>query len=402
MVLMLTIGAARSAGWLPAGLNVVSVPCSGRSTLNCMTRPSAVASGAPNPVGLPLGKGMTAKFFIVKVFPDWPAKSTITSARSAGARKRHLAPAPTSTLLPIGAPAQALGPLAGSSSLTGLLKRPPSEPICQIAGPGRAVLVHVDALLVEHLHDQEARVAGVDDPEAIAARLDLHGRPALAVDRDDVAEELRDPEGMLVRVGRRSVQVGGVVRVGEVELAVGVELTVLNHQLGLLRARRKRDRVARQARVPAIADEVEARQAGVDVEPHDPQRVVVKPERRRLLLVRVVVGVADEGPSLSGRTRASTRRPGARRTARGPRCREGERPRESGRRTAACRGRQWRTVDAVVGRRRPQGICPVDRLIDGQQLLQMRVGEAVGVDRRRGDTLLGLRSFAPARRPRRR
>ena len=87
---------------MPAGLNDVSVPCSGRLTLNCMTRPSDVASGAPKPTGPPLGKGMTAKFFSVNVLPAWPAKSMITSARSAGARNRQLAPAWMSMLLPIG------------------------------------------------------------------------------------------------------------------------------------------------------------------------------------------------------------------------------------------------------------------------------------------------------------
>src|SRR5262252_9125753 len=110
MDLMLTIGAARSAGCAPAGLKVVSGPENGAVTANCMTRPSEVASGAPKPTGPPLGKGRTAKFFTVKVLPACPAKSMMTSARSAGARNRQRPPARTSTLLPIGEPEQAFGP----------------------------------------------------------------------------------------------------------------------------------------------------------------------------------------------------------------------------------------------------------------------------------------------------
>jgi hypothetical protein len=47
--------------------------------------------------------------------------------------------------------------------------------------------------------------------------------------------------------------------------------------------------LAQQPILVVVGDQIEAGKAGVDVEARDPQRVVVIPQRRRLLVVRVVI-----------------------------------------------------------------------------------------------------------------
>jgi len=68
---------------------------------------------------------------------------------------------------------------------------------CQMAGPGAPFTCMSTPCWSNSCHDVEARVAAVQNAEAIAARLDLEGGPALPVDGNDVAEELRDQNGCL-------------------------------------------------------------------------------------------------------------------------------------------------------------------------------------------------------------
>jgi len=100
-----------------AGLKLLSWPCSGWLTRNSMICPLVFGSG-----GSPLGNGANAPWPLIrmKLFPDWPRKSTMMSARSAGARNR-------------------CGALVPLSTLVGALRNPPSEPICQMSGPDVAV-----------------------------------------------------------------------------------------------------------------------------------------------------------------------------------------------------------------------------------------------------------------------
>ena len=98
-------------------------------------------------------------------------KSTITSARSAR---------PISSWLP------------RPVMLTGAARKPPSLPICQTSTPG----------IVGEVEDQEARLAAVEEAEAVAPLLDVQERPGVAVHHDRVAEELRVPD-------RRDVGVRG-------------------------------------------------------------------------------------------------------------------------------------------------------------------------------------------------
>src|SRR5262249_46218703 len=122
--------------------------------------------------------------------------------------------------------------------------------------PGGPVDLEGDVLLVEQLQHVEPSVARVEEPEAVAPRLYAQKWPALAIHRDDVAEKLGNPERMVVGVGRPTVQSGGVVRrraVREKDLAVRVELPVLQHQLDLLGSRGQRDRVGGETGVAAIA-----------------------------------------------------------------------------------------------------------------------------------------------------
>src|SRR6266542_2386436 len=78
-------------------------------------------------------------------------------------------------------------------SCTGAGRNPPSVPICQ---NGSAALAGLRARALEtDLQDQEARVAAVEEAEAVAARLDLEGGPGAAVDDGRVPEELRVPYG---------------------------------------------------------------------------------------------------------------------------------------------------------------------------------------------------------------
>src|SRR5262249_25612436 len=95
---------------------------------------------------------------------------------------------------------------------------------------------------VEGLHTElqveEARVGAVQQAEAIAPGVDLEPWPALAVDDDHAAEELGHPVRMDVGVLEWSVDAGRIP-VGEQQLAVGVELAVLDDQLDFLASGRQ-------------------------------------------------------------------------------------------------------------------------------------------------------------------
>src|SRR5205807_2640605 len=150
-------------------------------------------------------------------------------------------------------------------------------------------------------HPKEAGVGRVDDPEAIAARLDIEVGPAASIDTDDIPEELRDPVRMEARIPGRTVNERGVGRaVRKQQLAVGVELAVLDHQLDLLRAGREPQRVVRSPGVVLVADEIEGGQPREHVDACDPKRVVVEPQRGGLLVVGILVhrrvgGGRDQG-----------------------------------------------------------------------------------------------------------
>jgi hypothetical protein len=123
--------------------------------------------------------------------------------------------------------------------------------------------------------DQEARVARVEHPEAVLARLDVEHRPRLAVDHHEVGEDRRDDAA----IGGRRVQV---------EAAVGLEPAVLQQQLDLVVAARQHA-PGDEAELRVVAQQVHAGQAGEHVQARDAERVVVVPERAAALVVDVVV-----------------------------------------------------------------------------------------------------------------
>jgi hypothetical protein len=114
---------------------------------------------------------------------------------------------------------------------------------------------------------EEARVAGVDDAEAVAAARDAEERPGLAVDGDGLPEVL----GLPLRVDARVV--AGAVHV---ERAVGVEAAVCEHEHPVegVAAGEAERRLRR--RVP---DDVGAEEAREEVGAREAERVVVVPER---------------------------------------------------------------------------------------------------------------------------
>jgi hypothetical protein len=192
--------------------------------------------------------------------PSAPLKSMMTSKRSAT-------------------------PIVRSFSRTGAGKNPPSVPIWLNAGPGRPFGVP-SARLVEG-QVVEPRVRGVQDAEAILAWLDLQERPHLAVDQHRVAEELGNPHGWHARI-----RVAAIVLHRIEQRAVRVEEPVLDHQRDLERAVGKIEVV-----LDAVTEQIDARQPGEVVQPGRAQRVVVVPELRRGLIIRIVVGPPlEEGP----------------------------------------------------------------------------------------------------------
>jgi hypothetical protein len=127
----------------------------------------------------------------------------------------------------------------------------------------------------------EARGRSVGQAEPVDAEADVEVRQDRAVDHRGVAEELRHP---LLRV---------------VELPGGaIERLVLQDQRQVVDPVGARHPTGDRPVLVLVVEVVQPRQPRVDVEPRDPERVVVVPDRPGLLVVVVVVGVAltrDEG-----------------------------------------------------------------------------------------------------------
>ena len=106
-----------------------------------------------------------------------------------------------------------------------------------------ADLPDLDARDVAEVEDQEARLAAVEEAEAVAALLDGLERPGVAVDHDHVAEELGVPDrrnSVSGMYGARRCPSKNARRVRVEERAVGVERAVLDGDrdlvVGLVRA----------------------------------------------------------------------------------------------------------------------------------------------------------------------
>ena len=169
----------------------------------------------------------------------------------------------------------------------------------------------LDARDPAEVEDEEARLAAVEEAEAIAALLDGEEGPGVAVDHDRVAEELRIPdrgerpfgdevphqpveERARVGVEQRAVLVEGAILDRDRDLPVRLvrrELVVLPRRRAWKRRHEAGSRVE-HSRIAgrSAADEVEAGRACVDVEPRHAERVVVVPDRRGAVLVRVLEG----------------------------------------------------------------------------------------------------------------
>ncbi len=145
----------------------------------------------------------------------------------------------------------------------------------------------------------EASVRAVQESEAVFPRLDLEVGPDHPVNKDRVAEVLWDPHGMearvhpLVRIKDRAVRVEEPVLDEQGDLVGPSDsLPVLDY--GRVVSTAREGGLELEGRV---SDEVETRQSRADVQPSDPEGVVVVPERRRVLRIRVVVGlVSPPGP----------------------------------------------------------------------------------------------------------
>ena len=119
----------------------------------------------------------------------------------------------------------------------------------------------------------EARVRAVQEAQPVAPRLDRRERPEHAV-HDDRRAELLGLDARVRRAGVRGMR-------GDDELAVRREGPVLDEERDLVGAGGKPEPV-----LVLVADQVEAREPGADVEPRQPERVVVVPERGGFLVVR--------------------------------------------------------------------------------------------------------------------
>ena len=143
---------------------------------------------------------------------------------------------------------------------------------------------------VDQIHTKESRVGAIHHAEAVAPRLDLQIRPRAAVHDDGVAEVLGNPVGMDEWIGWIAIQtlaIGCGVR--EVPLAVGVELAVLEDQLDLLITGRQAEWIPDHTRVVLVAHKVHAGQPGQHADAGHAQGVVVEPQRGRGLRVGIAV-----------------------------------------------------------------------------------------------------------------
>ncbi len=127
----------------------------------------------------------------------------------------------------------------------------------------------------------EAAVGAVHNPKAVLAGLDLVIREQLAVGEDGVAEDFGNPG------------TGGVVGDGIDELAIAREQAVRDEQWDFILPCRKVEGVFAR-----VADDEQALQSGVDVEPVYAHGVVVIEEQRSVLGggVEAGLGLAWGGP----------------------------------------------------------------------------------------------------------
>jgi len=198
----------------------------------------------------------------------------------------------------------------------GALGRDHQQPVAVLGGEvdrggQQAALVadlpHGHAGEVAEVEDQEARLAAVEHPEAVAPAFDLLVGPGAAVHDERVSEELGIPDRWGVRVG--DVGAGLVVEecagVGVEQRAVRIERAILDRERNVaavarpggavLRCRAGQDGRLTGARVDDLAvaagaapQEEESGRAGVHVQPGHPERVVVVPDRRGPVLVRIL------------------------------------------------------------------------------------------------------------------
>ena len=219
---------------------------------------------------------------------------------------------------------------------------------------------------VREVHGQKARVGGVEEAQPVAPRLDLEDGPAPPVHAHHVPEELGDPEGVRLGVDGPAADVRvGVRAVVPAQLAVDVERPVLEDQLDLLVARRQAERVVGLPGVELVAHQVEGGEAREDRDAGDPEHVVVKPQRRGRLGVRIPV----DGRVLTRGGQGVEAAP-ANAVGREPGLRHAVEPRRDLRPVQVDDSRHR----AHVGLERVpsvQGICPVEGLVDGEQLLYL-------------------------------
>uniref|UniRef100_A0A804N0M0 Uncharacterized protein n=1 Tax=Zea mays TaxID=4577 RepID=A0A804N0M0_MAIZE len=136
---------------------------------------------------------------------------------------------------------------------------------------------------------EEARVAGVEDAEAVAAAAHAEVRPRLAVDDDDCAEVLRVP---------LRVHAGVVARAVHEERPVGgAEVAVEQHEVPVERLPAGQ---VHRAFLGGAGDAVRAHEPREDVDAREAHGVVVVPQVPGRLPVRVRVGRRREARARSG------------------------------------------------------------------------------------------------------
>src|SRR5829696_6325501 len=273
---------AGSASWLGGVLVSTLVAALTRKRITCPV--VSGSAGSKSTPGAPPPKGSSGAMFsrMISLPTARFVKSTITSPRS-----------------------------AGPSSISGRLDRRGQEAALVADLPQRQP--------VGEAQNQEARVAAVQEAEAVASLLHVERGPGGAVDDDRVAEELRVPDRRDVaraaagRIGHeRDLQLGRVEAfeecavVGVGQRAVLGEGAVLDRDrdLEVVQARRVAER-RRRTREDALhgvagsaAQQVEPGRPSVDVGARHAERVVVVPQRPRALVVVVLEHSATGRPRL--------------------------------------------------------------------------------------------------------
>src|SRR5215207_8244375 len=283
-VLVAAASGASAGSWRRPGGVLGSAPVAAMMWKRMTCPVVAGSAGAKSTPGTPPPNGSSGAMFcrMISVPSGVSVKSTITSARSAGAMSR-------------------------SGSSTGAGRKPPSLPICQNVSP------------VDIRRIRKRELQPVEEAEAVAPLLHLQRRPRGAVDDDRVAEELRVPDRRDVALAaaggvghERDPQLRGIepleerAVVGIKQRTVGRERAVLDRDRNLvvgrpgrIAERRRGTRQDSHDRVSgSAAKQVEAGWPGVDVRAGHAKRVVVVPERRGALVVVVLKDRAAGRPRL--------------------------------------------------------------------------------------------------------